>query len=183
MDRQAQIDRCTKALGDVMSARRYEMTDFEADVWLKLIDKIPAESFLAFLSHHFSTSPFAPQPADASKFLDTSLNPQTAYLELARMVREFGPYQEPPIQDPILVSAILLMGGWAKVNQDMPDLGDFSAKAFKERFEASFSQAVVQVRIQGAMPAQALKRIGDNPQPALLAGSQPQRIAVESSRN
>jgi hypothetical protein len=141
------------ALSAVMSACRYEMTAFESDVWTGLIEKTPRDRFLAFLQHHYSTSAFAPKPSDASKFLDRSLDPNLALLRLMDLVKELGPYQSPPVDDPVLVSAIHLMGGWIKVNEEMPDVSmDAQMRRFKERFLTCFEQAIVQVRINGEMP-------------------------------
>lgn len=150
-----------QALEDVMSARRYEMTTFEADAWMRIIQAVPRANFLAFLSHHYATSPYAPQPSDATKHLDLSINPDVAFNRLAALVGSVGPYSVPQLDDPILVTAIQLLGGWSAVNEQLPDVSQTHAmRAYRERFDACFNTAITKVRIEGAKPSGGLKAIG-----------------------
>jgi len=135
-------------LADVMSARRYEATAFEMDCWVAIIERVPERQFLAFLSHHYQTSPYAPQPSDATKFLDVAASPDAAFLILHQAVRTVGPYVVPNITEPVLVEAIHLFGGWASVNELMPAPSEsFQMRSFRERFDACFNAAIAHVRI------------------------------------
>lgn len=140
------------ALQQVMSAKRYEVTPFEADIWNGIIDSVSEARFMAFLKHHYLTSPFAPQPSDATKFLDTSANSKMALINLQALVKDLGPWREPNTSDPILIGTINLLGGWAKVNEDMPNPNSLDFKRFSERFDACFNQSVVDVRIENRIP-------------------------------
>lgn len=165
-----------KALGDVMSARRYEMTDFEADAWLRVIKAVPRQRFLNFLSYHFASSPFAPQVSDATKHLDLAANPDVSFNRLAALVASVGPYAVPQIEDPVLVATIQNLGGWATVNEQLPDPSQpLATKAYRERFNACFNAAITQVRIDGQMPSEPLRAIGHVQRPGLdVKASAPQ---------
>ena len=157
----AEFSEQLQALTDVMSARRYEMTTFEADAWMRVIKAVPRANFLAFMSHHYATSPYAPQPSDATKHLDLSINPDVAFNRLAALVGSVGPYSAPQLEDPILVTAIQLLGGWSAVNEQLPDVSQSHAmRAYRERFDACFNTAITKVRIEGVRPSDGLKAIG-----------------------
>jgi hypothetical protein len=150
-----------RALGNVMSARRYEMTEFEADAWMAIIQVVPEERFVAFLKHHYTPSPFAPQPSDATKHLDLAINPEVAFIKLAALVASVGPYSVPKDLDPILLATIQALGGWVAVNEHLPDMNQAQAvKAYRTRFDACFNTAVTQVRIEGLRSIDPLKAIG-----------------------
>ncbi len=152
---------CDKALTEIMAARRYEMTPFEAAAWTKIIDAVEPSRFIAFLGHHYTTSPYAPTPADATKFLDLAVNPDVSFSRLERMVKERGPYKAPTEIDPVLHMAIELLGGWAQVNEELPDSrSTHDYKRFRERFDACFTEATVKVRINNEVPARPLLPIG-----------------------
>ncbi len=148
-------------LKEVLGAYRYELTEFEAGVWLNIMRSVPRERFVAFLRHHYQTSPFAPKPSDATKHLDSSLSSERAFHRLGVAVAQIGPYADPQISDPILRQAIHLLGGWAAVNEQMPAASETHAtRAFRERFDASFNMAVTQVRIDQIEQPDPLIAIG-----------------------
>jgi hypothetical protein len=151
-----------KALGEVMAARRYEMTQFEADAWLSIIDAVPQDRFLAFLKHHYATSPFAPSPSDATKHLDLGINPDVTFEELRRLVSELGPYRAPVNVTPLMAHTINALGGWVQVNTVMPDVTNKQElRAFRERFDAAFGASIVKVRIEGVKEVPRLRSIPD----------------------
>jgi hypothetical protein len=149
------------ALQEVLSAYRYEVTDFEAGVWLNIIKAVPRDRFIAFLQHHYQTSPYAPKPADATKYLDTAINPDMAFQRLSLAVSSIGPWTDPKISEPILLQTIHLMGGWSAVNEQMPDVSKtHEMRAFRERFNACFNTALAQIRIERIEVPEPLKGIG-----------------------
>ena len=87
----APIQSPSDALVEVMASYRYEMTPFEAKAWHSIIDAVAPERFLAFLTHHYQSSPFAPKPSDASKALDVSTDPAVGFSRLERLVIDIGP--------------------------------------------------------------------------------------------
>lgn len=149
---------CVEALSEVMGMYRYEASAFEGQVWQRIMCSVPAERFLRFLQQYVATSNgFPPKPNDATKALELTIDPDGAYAKLERLVKDFGPYREPEIDDPVLVTAILYMGGWVTVNEQMPDpSAGFAVKNFRDRFNASFNQATNAVRIRNELPARAL---------------------------
>lgn len=156
----ADFGRQLEVLKEVMSARRYEMTSFEADIWIRIIESVSQERFLAFLQHHYMTSPFAPQPSDATRYLDVASNPDVAFARLQRLVSSVGPYQSPVDVDPVMTATIQNLGGWVTVNEQLPDPSDsYGVKAYRERFNAAFNSATAQVRIDGQMPTEPLRGI------------------------
>jgi hypothetical protein len=169
------LSKAAQALSEVMGSYRYELTPFEAAAWKRVIDAVSEDRFLAFLTHHYSISSFAPKPSDATKFLDLSVNPDVAYTKLERLVAELGPYKEPSVDDdPILVTTVLMLGGWVSVNEKMPDRSQsYQVKEFRDRFDACFTQALVQVRINKQMPTERLTAIGHQP----LSLPAPDRVA------
>jgi hypothetical protein len=159
-----------QALAEVQAAYRHEMTEFEAGAWQRIIDAVPRERFLAFLSHFYSVSTFAPRPSDAAKALGLVQDPGVAFECLQREVRQVGPYSVPDIEDPVLVTCIQMLGGWMIVCRDLPDVSEtFGVKQFKERFDACFNQALVQVRINRQLPTAPLVAIGQTQTAAQLA--------------
>lgn len=152
------------ALKEVLSAARYEATEFEARVWLNIMASVPKDKFLAFLQHHYQTSPFAPKPSDATKYLDTAINPEMAFQRLTTLVASVGPWKAPDLSDPILTQTIHLMGGWASVNEQMPAVSETRLhRDFKDRFEACFNMAVGQVRIEGLLAPEPLRALCSTP--------------------
>ncbi len=155
------IEHCDQALTEIMAARRYEMTPFEATAWTKIINAVEPKRFIAFVSHHYATSPYAPTPADATKFLDLGINPDVSFSRLERLVRQYGPYRAPPVSDPVLHVSIELLGGWSQVNEDLPDpRSAHDYKRFRERFDACFTEATVKVRIDNELPQRPLLPVG-----------------------
>lgn len=162
-----QLSAAQQALTDIMASYRYEMTAFEGKAWNAIITSVPEDRFLSFLSHFYATSTFPPRPSDASSFLDLSINPDVACTKLERLIQELGPYQEPALDDdPILVTTILNMGGWVAVNERMPDRSlTHEVRQFRDRFNANFTQALVQVRIAKQLPTERLVAIGGSAAP------------------
>lgn len=180
------IEQCDQALAEIMAARRYEMTQFEATAWARIINSVDPSRFIAFLGHHYATSAYAPTPADATKFLDLGVNPDVSFGRLERLVKQYGPYRAPQALEPVLQVAIELMGGWAQVNEDLPDpKAAYEHKRFRERFDACFTEATVKVRINHEAPSRPLLPVGARAAVALThdapAGgqAQPARINME----
>ena len=173
---------CDVALTEVMSTYSHHMTVFEARVWKTIIDSVPSEAFMLFLQRHFLSSKFRPTPSDAAVALGIggSVDPTLAYAELERAVRTVGPYKVPEINDPVLRSAINQLGGWAHVNEQMPDPSQqYLIKAFRDRFDAAYRLASVEVTIRGIAP-NALMAIGMGMRdaPGQLTMEEPGRTAI-----
>lgn len=146
---------CDEALAEVMAMYSgHTMTVFEASTWAAIIDGTTVDAFRRFLQRHVLTAKFAPRPSDAASALGLGgADAEQAYALLERDIRKFGPYRQPEISDPVLVSAIQQLGGWAAVNEQLPDIREsFATKAFRDRFDAAYRLAGVEVCIQGKAP-------------------------------
>lgn len=152
------------ALGEVMSAGRYEMTDFEVDLWIGIATSVPKAQFLAFLKHHVLSSPFPPKPSDAQRHFGVSADPAVVFEALVRLVKEFGPWRKPEGLDPVLVATIQALGGWIAVNEQLPDTSQpHAVRAYRERFDACFTASISQVNVRRQLPQQELIPLGNNP--------------------
>jgi hypothetical protein len=176
---------CVEALSEVMGMYRYEASPFEGQVWQRIMCSVPPERFLRFLQQYVATSNgFPPKPNDATKALELAIDPEGAYAQVERLVREYGPYTEPPINDPVLITTVLYMGGWVTLNEQMPDpSAGFAVKNFRDRFNAAFTQAVNAVRIRNELPARPLLSLATprTPPAALLQHAQAARLSAPAT--
>ncbi len=158
------------ALSEVCGARRYELTPFEMKLWMAIIENAPCQAFMNFLQHHALNSNFAPTVKDANDALGLNPGSEQAWNKLIALVASVGPYNTPKEldDDHLLRATVLGLGGWVKVNETLPDVGqDFAMKTFRQRFEGAYNTAITQVKIRGEMPA-PLMSLSNNTQPAPL---------------
>lgn len=152
------------ALVKVMGTYGHHMTAFEADIWKGIIKSVPEERFKGFLSYHLASSPYKPLPHDANKALGLLPDSAMSFETLKQLVRSCGPYQVPPITDPVLITTVQLLGGWPDVNATLPDDSKEGAhhavRAFRERFDGCFNQAMRLVLVNKQLPSQPLVAIG-----------------------
>jgi hypothetical protein len=139
------------------AACRHELNDLEVTAWLAAIEAFGTEATTRFLLNWVSTnSRKAPTVADLRKALDPAfVEEETALERLYLLVARIGPYDTPKPEaiGPMLCRAIENMGGWARVNEIMPDRGDrFAWNAFSERFATAFGTARTQEFQESLMP-------------------------------
>lgn len=146
-----------KVMVEVFAYYKYVVTDFEASIWTGLINEHGDQAVVAFLQEHVRTSTFAPKISDAQRLLSPiGGNEEAAFLRLTEEVRRRGPYGNPRFQDdPAIAAAVSHLGGWARLNAEMPDPGArFDYEAYQRRFAAAYqlarSQQVVLGRAGGA---------------------------------
>lgn len=127
----------------IMGIYRYDATALEARLWLQLIEDFGDAAVIAFLIRHVESSVFAPKPSEARTALcPAHNNAMAAFEELARAVSKFGPYVSPKFEDPAIAGAVILMGGWIKVNETMPDPSSrFDFEAYFKRFDVVYKQS------------------------------------------
>ena len=132
------------ALTQVMAYYKHSMTELEVKGWWRLIDEFGDEAIVSFLQVHMERDSFRPGLDQVLKMLAPSRRSSTAaYEELGRQVRECGPYRAPTFQDPALPGAVVLLGGWVVVNEQMPlPDGSFESGAYIKRFDSMYLQAV-----------------------------------------
>ena len=131
-------------LSHVMAMYSREMSDFEMNLWLRMITDFGDAAVVNFLARHVEISVFAPKPAEMMKALMPGRDcAEGAMAELVRAVALFGPYSSPRFSDPVLPAAVLLMGGWVKVNETLPDAANrYEYDGFQKRFEICYRHAL-----------------------------------------
>lgn len=171
---QSAITEQMNVLNEVMSASRYQMTDFEIELWMGIAKAVPKEQFMAFLRHHVLTSPYPPKPSDANQHFGSSKDPALAYETLRALVRENGPWNVPEQADAVMVATIQSLGGWIAVNEQLPDVRESHAvRAYRERFDACFNAAISQVSVRKQLPTKPLIALGNDQPTSQLLISRP----------
>ncbi|CAN7784695.1 hypothetical protein LJR175_008424 [Variovorax sp. LjRoot175] len=149
MTAQEEIASVLETAVQACAACRHELNDLEVTAWLAAIEAFGPTATTKFLLNWVSTnSRKAPTVADLRKALDpTFVEEETALERLYLLVSRVGPYDAPNLDatGPMLCRAIENMGGWARVNEIMPDRGDrFAWSAFADRFATAFGTARTQ---------------------------------------
>lgn len=137
-------------LREVMGYYGRELTTLESVGWLKLIAEFGDEPIVRFLAAHMERSAFAPKLSEALDALRPNTNSaQGAFEELHRAVQQRGPYRVPTFTSQAIAGAVLLLGGWTKVCELMPDPASrFDYEAFFKRFEVCYRQAAAQLMLK-----------------------------------
>lgn len=139
-------------LVEVFAYFKYEVTDFEAAMWTRLIAEHGDQAVVAFLQEHVRTSTFAPKIADAQRMLSPiGGNDEAAFLRLIAEVRRTGPYVAPAFEDdPAIAAAVTHLGGWSTLNAELPDpSARFDYEAYQRRFAAAYQLARSQQTVMG----------------------------------
>lgn len=150
MSTQAEIASVLETAVQACAACRHELNDLEVTAWLAAIESFGPAPTTKFLLNWVSTnSRKAPTVADLRKALDpTFVEEETALERLYLLVCRVGPYDAPKVEvtGPMLSRAIENMGGWARINEMMPDRAKdrFAWNAFAERFATAFGTARTQ---------------------------------------
>lgn len=154
---QEEIKNVLETAVQACAACRHELNDLEVTAWLAAIEAFGPGPTTKFLLNWVSTnSRKAPTVADLRRSLDpTFVEEETALERLYLLVSRVGPYEAPKLDatGPMLCRAIENMGGWARVNEIMPDRGDrFAWNAFAERFATAFGTARTQEFQESLLP-------------------------------
>jgi len=149
MSAQEEIASVLETAVQACAACRHELNDLEVTAWLAAIEAFGPAATTKFLLNWVSTNSHkAPTVADLRKALDPAfVEEETALERLFLLVCRVGPYDAPKLETigPMLSRTIENMGGWARVNEIMPDRGDrFAWNAFAERFSTVFGTARTQ---------------------------------------
>lgn len=152
----------TETVSQMFSAvNKSEMTVIETNLWTREILRLGPTALLSFAEFWMSGAGQkeyrrTPTIDDFLKYADPAYVSAACALDrLTAEVRRCGPYSDPVIDDLKLREAIVQMGGWAKVCQDMPDPAqDFAFKRFAERFRSAWTHSeAMQVQKKLAPPA------------------------------
>jgi hypothetical protein len=148
-------------LAEVFSSYGYVPTQFEAGLWKMLVAQHGEQALARFLQHHLLNSPFPPKLSDAQRMLSPiSGNGEAAFLRLIEEVRLRGPYCSPQFDDePAIALAVEQLGGWAAINEQLPDpLARFDYEAFQRRFVVAYQLALSKQVVQDANPSRVQLR-------------------------
>lgn len=180
------VELAQAAVGQMFFACKANMTDLEIELWRREIDNHGPEvvtKFVLFWTCGGGQGNFmrAPRIDDFRRRMDPSfVSLEDALLILRREVSRVGPYADPAISDPGLKTAILEMGGWAKVCQDMPDASlDFEMRRFSDRFKSAWVQGESAV-LRGQVPNQLLLGLVSAPKQLSLYPSYEQADDAEA---
>lgn len=134
-------------IAHVMGLYSRELNKFESNLWNSIIADFGDESVIRFLIRHCETSVFAPKPAEANLALRPGANNSMAAFEmLARAAKNFGPYRNPRFDDPAIAGAVVLLGGWITVNEQLPDpTSRFDYESYYKRFDAVYKQSCANI--------------------------------------
>jgi len=134
---------------------RYEMSDFEAMMWTaRILSRFDDESIMraliACMERPGRDKQFFPHYGVVLEMLE---EPACAQV-IEDLVRRGTPYESPRIDDPVLSTAIGLLGGWAQVCSELPDSQENPAgyTAYMRRMEAAMGQAARQIKVHGRTP-------------------------------
>lgn len=145
----------------INAGARHELTPLEAKAWLAAVATYSPEVVDRFLLDWISTQPAGKvlSIADLRAKLDpTFASPEVCLEQLRALTARVGPYDSLTADQasPVLARTIENLGGWARVNEVMPDPGDpearFAWSAFVERFNGAFKSAASAVFQDEALP-------------------------------
>lgn len=130
-------------LAEVMGLYNREITELESRLWIGMIDQFGDEPVIKFLINHAQTSVFAPKPAELIKSLRPGYNNAgCALMELVSEVARTGPYLSPTFKDQALAGTVVLLGGWVKVNSELPEpTTKFEWESYAKRFDFAYQQS------------------------------------------
>ncbi|TAL65710.1 MAG: hypothetical protein EPN79_11050 [Burkholderiaceae bacterium] len=146
MESETDVRTAMTAVIQACASVRHELNDLESAAWLAAVESFTPQAVMKFLLSWMSTnSRKAPTVADLRRAVDpTFVDEESALERLYLLVSRTGPWNTPSASElgPMLCRAIDLMGGWARVNEIMPDRSDrFAWSAFADRFLSSFGTA------------------------------------------
>lgn len=151
-----------EVIGQMFSAVKADLTPVEVNLWTRELNRLGASVMLAFAEFWISGGGQggyrkAPTIADFLKYSDPNYVSVESALEILRTnVASIGPYNDPKISDPKLQNAVVFMGGWVKVCDEMPDpADDFAWKRYADRFRLAFTQSEA-LQVQRRLSAQPL---------------------------
>lgn len=168
-----------ESVSQLFTAAKSQMTPIECSLWMREIERLGPQAMLNFVEFWASgggqgSFQRAPKIEDFRKLADPQHISAEAALEILRAeVARCGCWGDPNITDARLTNAVLQLGGWAKVNQDMPDPSDaFEYKRYADRFKHAWTYAEAQA-VQ-CMPA---------PPPLLGLVSQPSQLKLLAAQH
>lgn len=158
-------------LASMAMSYNYVLSDFEALMWTTRVfsrfdDASVVRALIRFMETTGRDRAFFPRYGMILEMLEAP----AAATDLDTLVREGSPYTAPDIQDPVLLMAISLLGGWARVCQELPDARENPTghTVYMKRVQAAMTQAATAVQVHGAKPPQ-LVAIGGAASSASLA--------------
>ncbi len=160
-----EVEAVMKMAIQACASARHELNALEQTAWMAAIETFGAQSTVRFLQEWVSTnSRKAPTVGDLRRSLDPNFLECDAALErLYLLVTTVGPYEAPTAETvgATLCRVIENLGGWARINEMMPDRGSdrFAWSAFAERFSTAFGTARTQEFQATLLPPEARRML------------------------
>lgn len=147
---------------DMCSMYNYTMSELETLMWEARIfsqfdGRMVINALIAYAEGPRCS--FFPKYGEIRNMLGGS----ASQIDLERLVREGSPYEAPVIDNPVLKQAIIFLGGWVQVCEQMPDpvTRSIDYHSYMKRAEAALAQAKSHVQIHGE-PTQTLRGYGSS---------------------
>lgn len=176
-------------VSQLFAQAKADLTVIETNLWVAEIKRLGPDAMIAFGQFWMSgggqgSFHRAPKIEDFLVRADPSyVSAETALDCLRAEVSATGPYSDPNIENLKLRAAVVRMGGWAKVCQDMPDPSeDYAFKQFAARFKSAWIQSEA-LQVQQKLSTQPLLGLVNLPnqlkplaQPLLSLVSSPNQL-------
>ena len=170
----ADVELAREAVAQMFGVSKTDMTEVEVNMWRYEIDRCGPALMLKFVRFWIGgggqgTFMRAPRIDDFLRRVDPEfVSADDALTLLRNLVRKIGPYSDPDISNAKLRLAVMELGGWAKVNQDLPDSSEeFASKRFAERFKTAWLQSEA-AEIQGRLSCEPLLGIASEAKKQLV---------------
>jgi len=143
------LEVASELVAQLFTSMGKEMTPLEVNIWTRAVATYGPDHIKAFAEFWMEggggQGKFRRVPTieDLRRRVDPCFcSAEDALERLRAEVARTGPYATPAIADPRLKACVILMGGWPKVCQDLPDASeDFATRRFAERFASAWVQA------------------------------------------
>lgn len=137
----------------------YEMSQFEAALWASQILDVYDEAQIvkACIAHMEGPAPernFMPKYGTIKSLIDV----EPSFVQIERLVLEYGPYNTPDVGCPVIAEAISLLGGWERVCAELPDsrVQSIDFNQYLKRAQTAIATARKRVMVQGISPKKLL---------------------------
>lgn len=142
---EAAVQRVNLLLEELCTYYKHVPTDVEADLWQMVVSEMGPEAVDRALRDHVGRSDFMPRIGGIRAYLGAvgTGSSSGAFEQVRYLVAQVGPYGVPNFEDPAIAHAIVSLGGWASLNESMPDpqADRFGYESLAKRFDVAYSAA------------------------------------------
>lgn len=135
---------------DMCSMYNYTLSELETLMWQqRIFSQFSHREIINALVAHME----GPRGSFFPKYgeIRSILGKDTTQIDFERLVRSSSPYEAPEVENPVLRHAIVLLGGWVEVCQQMPDpvSRPIDYQHYMKRVDAAIVQAKHHVQVHG----------------------------------